>query len=115
MTIQIKKQVNNIINSILPFKPERVILFGSHAWGKPKKDSDFDLFIIKRTKENPSKRAYRVRQCLNNINEAFDILVFTPQEVQKRIVVNDFFIQDILSKGKVIYEKSKFKTSYGMV
>lgn len=111
MTTQTKKQVNSIINSIRPFKPEKVILFGSHAWGKPKNDSDFDLFIIKRTKENPSERAYKVRQYLNNINEAFDILVFTPQEVQKRIAVNDFFIQDILTKGKVIYEEAKSKTS----
>lgn len=111
MTIQLKRQVNNIIKSIQPFKPEKVILFGSYAWGQPKKDSDFDLFIIKQTKENPSKRAYKVRRCLNNINESFDILVFTHQEIQRRIAINDFFIQDILSRGEVIYEKAKFKTS----
>lgn len=111
MTIQTKKQLNNIITSIKPFKPDKVILFGSRAWGKAKKNSDFDLLIIKKTKKNPSRRAYEVRGYLNNINEAFDILVFTPKEVEKRIALNDFFINDILEKGKIIYEKSKFRAS----
>lgn len=115
MTTNTKQQVNQIINSICSFKPEKIILFGSRAWGKPKKDSDFDLFIIKKTKENSAKRTYKVRQCLNDINESFDILVFTPQEIQKRIAINDFFIQDILSKGKVIYERAKSRTSSRVV
>lgn len=98
--------INKIIQNLKPFKPEKIVLFGSHAWGKPKIDSDFDLFIIKKTRQNPAQRAYKVRQYLNNINEAFDILVFTPQEVQKRLALNDFFIRDIIKKGKVIYEKA---------
>jgi predicted nucleotidyltransferase len=105
---QVDKQVNALIKLMMPFKPDKVILFGSYAFGGMHRDSDIDLLIVKKTKDAPSKRAYQVRKCLNSIDMAFDILVFTPQEIKHRLAVHDFFIKDILERGKVIYEKRKF-------
>lgn len=89
------------------YKPEKIILFGSFAWGRPKKDSDFDLLLIKKTKENPYYRIPRARSFLYDIDEAFDILVMTPKEVGKRLKLGDFFIQEIFKKGKILYEAKK--------
>ncbi len=86
------------------YNPQKIILFGSFAWGKPTKDSDIDLFIIKETKQDQLKRIPEVRACLHQVDMAFDVLVMTPREVKNRLKMGDFFIEDILKKGKVLYE-----------
>ena len=100
-----KEKIKKIVEKIKPYNPEKIILFGSYAWGKPNRDSDFDLMIIKKTRERYSKRAFKVRNLLNNVEEPFDILVMTPTEIKKRLEINDFFIKKILNKGAIIYEK----------
>lgn len=86
------------------YKPEKIILFGSFAWGRPGPDSDLDLLIIKKARKNHYRRIPEVRSYLHHIDRAFDILVMTPGEVKKRLRLGDFFIEDILKKGKVLYE-----------
>lgn len=100
-----EKIIEKIVENIKPYNPEKIILFGSHAWGKPHKDSDFDLMVVKRTREKYFDRAFRVRKLLRGVNEAFDIIVMTPAEIKKRQKINDFFIGDILKEGKILYEK----------
>lgn len=87
------------------YKPEKIILFGSLAWGKPSKDSDIDLFIVKRTKLKIRQRAIKVRKILReeNVLTAIDILVYTPEEISERLKLGDSFISKILRKGKVLY------------
>ncbi len=94
---------NQIVKNLKKYNPEKIILFGSHAWGKPRKDSDIDLLIIKETKESHYKRIPEVRKYLRGINEAFDILIMRPDEVEKRLKLGDFFIEEIIQKGKVLY------------
>lgn len=96
-----------IVNNLKKYKPEKVILFGSYAWGKPKKDSDIDLLVVKNTRQKPYKRIPEVRRYLYGINYPFDILVLTPGEVAKRLKMKDFFIEEIMNKGKVLYEAKK--------
>ena len=85
------------------FKPERIILFGSYAYGQPKPWSDVDLLVVLET-DNP-------KQVQMDINLSFahpfgmDILVRTPQEIEYRIPLGDYFLRDIVSKGKVLYER----------
>lgn len=98
--------LKKITQHLKTYKPEKVILFGSRAWGKPHHDSDFDLMIIKKTTVDPVKRAFQVRTMLDKINKSFDILVLTPKELQYRLKINDFFIQDIVNKGHTLYEKT---------
>ncbi|MFH1456719.1 MAG: nucleotidyltransferase domain-containing protein [Patescibacteria group bacterium] len=99
------KKIKSIIQKLESYKPDKVVLFGSYAWGKPDKDSDFDLLIIKDTKKNPYKRIPEVRKKLNDLDFAFDILVLTPDELDKNLRANNFFFQDIIDKGKILYER----------
>jgi len=101
------KEINQTVKNLKKYKPEKIILFGSYAWGKPKKDSDIDILIIKKTKESPYKRIPKARSYLHNINRAFDILVMKPEEVKRRLKLGDFFIKEIIKRGKVLYEARK--------
>lgn len=98
------RQFKKIVDGLKPYKPEKIILFGSHAWGRPTKHSDVDILIIKKTRGNPYKRIPEARAYLHHIDYAFDVLVMTPKEVSKRLKLKDFFIEDIIKKGKVLYE-----------
>lgn len=101
---QIKKIAKRIEEK---YKPEKIILFGSYAWGKPTKDSDVDLLIIKKTRQKHYKRIPEARSYLYDIDQAFDILVLTPSELKNRLNLGDFFIEDIIKKGKVLYEAKR--------
>lgn len=86
------------------YKPEKVILFGSYAWGKPGPDSDVDFFIVKRTK-NSFELAREIDSSIFPRPFPLDLLVYTPQQVKQREKLGDFFILDILSKGKILYAR----------
>jgi len=86
------------------YKPEKIILFGSHAWGKPHADSDVDLFVVKRTKD-AFELARKIDSSIFPRPFPLDLLVYTPQRVKQRKKLGDFFISDILLKGKVLYAK----------
>lgn len=87
------------------YQPERIILFGSYAYGTPSEDSDVDLLVVKNTEETPSQRWARVKDLLKEANRRIAItpLVYTPQELAARLKVGDFFIEEILTKGKTLY------------
>ena len=100
---QIKQVAAKIVKD---YKPEKIILFGSHAWGKPHRDSDVDLFIVKKSKKRRLDRDYELRiKLFGHGFPPLDLLIYTPLEIQKRLEIQDFFIQDILSQGKVLYER----------
>lgn len=88
------------------YHPQKIILFGSYAWEEPEEDSDLDLFIVKDTDEKPRKRALHVRRILDEENSliGLDILVYTPEELSKRMSIDDSFISRILTEGKILYE-----------
>jgi predicted nucleotidyltransferase len=85
------------------FHPEKIILFGSHAYGRPQWDSDVDLLVIMPFNGRHTKKAIEI---LNRVNPAtaLDLLVRTPQEVEKRLAMGDFFMREIIERGKVMYE-----------
>jgi predicted nucleotidyltransferase len=87
------------------FNPEKIILFGSYAWGKPDRDSDLDLFVIMESTERPIKRAASLRRVLKDHYVPMDILVRTPEELKHRIDIGDPFIKKILRDGQVIYAR----------
>ncbi len=80
------------------FNPQKIILFGSYAYGKPKKNSDIDLFIIMDTNISTRKQASLIRSELGD-SIPIDIIVRTPQEVEERVKLGDFFIKQIIQKG----------------
>ena len=102
-----QEQIEKIAAKIAQeYKPEKIILFGSYAWGKPTEDSDVDLFIIEKTEEPKRMRQIKLRKWLFGSGLPMDLIVYTPEEVRERLKIKDFFIEEIINKGKVIYERS---------
>jgi uncharacterized protein len=85
------------------FQPERIILFGSYAYGEPTADSDVDLLVILPFQEMPVQKAIAIRQ---QIKAPFplDLMARTPEYIQQRLEMGDFFIQDVIQNGRVLYE-----------
>lgn len=106
MTPKTQKELKEVISKIIRhYRPEKIILFGSQARGKGERDSDFDLFIIKRTKEDFFSRIQKVEELLWGRKIPLDILVYTPEQVKRRLAMGDFFVEEILDNGKILYEK----------
>lgn len=87
-------------------KPEKVILFGSWAWGTPGPDSDVDFCVIKKTSDT-RKEAIEIDGLLFPRDFALDILVYTPEYIAKRIRLGDFFVKNILNKGQTLYASTQ--------
>lgn len=90
------------------FRPERIILFGSYAYGTPTPDSDVDLLVVMPTR-NQVEQAVLIDESLSNegIEPGFalDLLVRTPATLERRLHMGDWFIKEIMTRGKVLYEK----------
>lgn len=87
------------------YTPQKVILFGSHARGDARPDSDIDLLIIKQTSERFIDRWAAVRRILSDPKRTvgLETLVFTPQEVSGRLAKGDQFLAQIIENGEVLY------------
>lgn len=87
------------------YAPEKIILFGSYAYGQPDADSDIDLLIIKATQERFFERLDTVRRVATGTHPhtPFEPIVLTPEEVEQRLKVEDQFLTEILQKGEVLY------------
>ncbi len=85
------------------YHPRRIVLFGSYAYGKPTPDSDVDLLVILPFK---GKSQYKSLEILQKTNPAFpvDLLIRTPGQIRRRLAWNDFFLREVMEKGKVLYE-----------
>ncbi len=84
------------------FQPERIILFGSYAYGTPTEDSDVDLLVVMPLPNKGRGRASDIRLHLD-ITFPLDLVVCDPDYLQKRIAMNDFFLQEITKKGQELY------------
>lgn len=105
---ELKQTINIIVEKIKnEYKPEKIILFGSYAYGRPNEDSDIDLLIIKNTSERPIDRRVAVRKLVSDPSRlvAFEPIVLTPQEIQRRLDIGDQFFQEIIEKGNVLYDR----------
>ena len=85
------------------FKPEKIILFGSHAYGKPREDSDVDLLVVMQFEGSYFQKAHEIRMRLG-LTLPIDLLVRTPEELQYRLEIGDRFMHEIVERGKVMYE-----------
>jgi predicted nucleotidyltransferase len=87
-------------------RPERIILFGSYAYGNPTPDSDVDLLVILETDASTTERYLAVSRLLYPRPFPVDILVRTPHEIEQALHTGDFFIKEIVSQGRVLYERT---------
>ena len=88
------------------FHAQRVILFGSYAQGEVTADSDVDLLVIGQFEGKSVDKSVEIRMKLRP-HFPVDILIRTPEKVQQRIEMGDCFMQEIIDKGKVLYEADK--------
>lgn len=87
------------------YAPQKIILFGSYASGKPGADSDLDLLIIKATPDRFLDRLTQVRRIVAGAHRGIplDPIVLTPEEVTRRLNRGDQFLAAILREGDVVY------------
>jgi predicted nucleotidyltransferase len=85
------------------FKPQRIILFGSYAYGRPTEDSDVDILVVMPYRGHAARIA---GQILFRTDPVFpvDILVRNRQELRQRYRLRDSFVREIMDQGKVLYE-----------
>lgn len=96
---EIRKKANQIAER---FRPQKIILFGSYAYGDPDEHSDIDLLILMRG-QHVHDRALRIRQEID-FDFPVDLIVRSPAEFRRRIAWGDSFLTEIRDKGKVLYE-----------
>jgi predicted nucleotidyltransferase len=85
------------------FRPEQVLLFGSYAYGQPTPDSDVDLLVIMKTRLRPVEQAVAIRQAVH-CSLAMDLMVRTPEQLEERLRLGDYFLQEIVRRGIILYE-----------
>jgi predicted nucleotidyltransferase len=85
------------------FRPRKIVLFGSYAYGKPTEDSDVDVLVIMPFNRKRGRKSLEIRQRIP-ADFPLDLIVRTPAFVAQRLRWGDCFMQEILGKGKVLYE-----------
>lgn len=85
--------------------PDRIILFGSRARGKPRPDSDVDLLIVKDSEQPLHRRAIAAHRALAGLDCSVDIIWRTPAEVREWAQVRTHVIGRALREGRVLHEK----------
>ena len=80
------------------FRPEKIILSGSHAYGKPTADSDVDLLVIMPFDRKQGRKSLEIRQRIP-ADFPLDSIVRTPEFIAQRLEWDDCFTREILTKG----------------
>ncbi len=98
------ERIQEVVNSIAEqFKPDKIILFGSYAYGTPSEDSDVDLLVVMTANERDRKKSVAIQMAVP-IPFPCDLLVYDPGYLQHRYDLEDWFVRDMLEKGQVLYE-----------
>ena len=84
-------------------KPEKIILFGSAARGEMGPDSDVDLLVVKRGKYNRSRLAGDIYMNLHGVGQAVDVIVVTPEDVERYRDTHCLIIKPALQEGTEVY------------
>jgi len=98
----IEETVHQIVQR---FQPQRIILFGSYAWGEPRPESDVDLLVVMDTPLKETEQAVRICQAIE-YHFGLDLIVRTPATLARRLALGDPFLREVVSKGKVLYERT---------
>lgn len=88
-------------------KPEQIILFGSYAYGRPNADSDVDFLLVmpQKTRKDRNDTYLKASKALDPHLFPCDIVIRSKKDISWRIKEGDFFLQDVMEKGRVLYER----------
>jgi uncharacterized protein len=97
-------QINAYADEIVGrFHPQKIILFGSYAYGQPTADSDVDLLVIMPFDPRKGRKSLEIRQSIR-ARFPLDLLVRRPEVVRQRLKRGDSFLEEVTRKGRVLYE-----------
>jgi predicted nucleotidyltransferase len=100
-------KIADIVTKIVSgYNPDKIILFGSYATGKPTEDSDLDLMVIKATDLPRPQRTVQVRKMLYGAMIPIDLIVYTPQEIAESKDNKFSFVSEVLNTGKILYKRA---------
>jgi uncharacterized protein len=85
------------------FKPEQILLFGSHAYGTPTLESDLDLLVVMPFEGSPLSQAVKISRQLK-LMIPLDLIVRSRKQLNERLAMDDSFMREIVERGKVMYE-----------
>ena len=88
------------------YDPEKIILFGSYAYGNPGPVSDVDLLVVMDTQLTERQQRLEISRALHSRPFGIDIIVRTPANLADRVANRDYFLREIVTKGKVMYARS---------
>jgi predicted nucleotidyltransferase len=102
--------IQQLVDRIKQFDPEKIILFGSYANGAPSDDSDVDLFVVKNIDiQDIRQTRIEIRRSLFNIiwnnKIELDLFVDNEEHINYRTNIGDKFYEELLTKGKILYAK----------
>ena len=87
------------------FNPDKIILFGSYAYGDPQPWSDVDLLVVMEAPEGNLAQMLAISRALSPHPFGLDIIVHSLRILSERIAANDFFLKEIVTNGKVLHER----------
>lgn len=105
---ELEKNLKSVIRVLKKsFKPEKIILFGSLATGRVSPDGDLDLLIVKKNvPERYWDRIKKLASLIADFSVGIDFTIWTPKELEDETKKNLFLKEEILQKGKVVYERA---------
>jgi predicted nucleotidyltransferase len=102
-----EEALGDVVHRIVAeLQPDKIILFGSYVYGTACNDSDVDLLVIMETSARPADRYLAVSRLIRPRPFPLDILVKTPGEIAHALEKGDFFVREIVTQGRVLYERS---------
>jgi len=93
---------HRIVNTV---PAEKIILFGSFAYGNPTRESDLDILVVMHSNLPRYKRSIPIYRALAGLLIPKDIVVYTPAEIKEWEDVPQAFVTTAIKKGRIIYEK----------
>ena len=84
------------------FRPDKIVLFGSQAYGKPTPESDIDLLVVMPYEEGAIGQGVKILTTLK-LWLPLDVIVRSADEIKGRLNIGDRFIKEIIEKGKLLY------------
>ena len=87
------------------FAPQRIVLFGSYAFGNPQPESDLDLLVVMDSGDHTRRQSLEIRRHLG-VMFGLDLVVYSKDQLDERIKMGDWFLREILETGKVVYERA---------
>jgi len=99
-----EEAINDVVRQVIEkFNPQRIVLFGSYAAGKPRPESDVDLLVVMDTPLRESEQAYQICREIDYLF-GLDLIVISPRRLKQRLEWGDTFLKEITQQGVMLYE-----------